>query len=84
MPDAEVLYATLALMKTDEDTIRRLRRDCGKFFMRKGAHRRKHSFCTEGCRRKFDNRNRDPEKRADYMREYRRKKKEDERAKKKS
>jgi hypothetical protein len=46
---------------------------CGLFFLARGDHRRKRSFCCEDDRRKFDREHRDRKQQAAYMRDYREK-----------
>lgn len=77
LPGKETLYAAVAFLQTDEGFRSRLRRcdECSRFFLGKGAHRRRHSFCKEECRREFDRKHRDPVKQREYMRAYRDRKK---------
>jgi hypothetical protein len=78
MPGKSALFATVALLHTDPDRRRLLRRcdECRRFFMAKGNFERPHHFCGEPCRRRFDVKHRDPNKQREYMRAYRQRKKE--------
>ena len=78
------LFGILAWLWSDERRKRLRKCDwCVRFYLQKGNHRRDHSFCTYECRRRFDLRNRDPEKHREYMQSYRNVKKKQREAKRK-
>lgn len=78
LPGKDALIATVALLHTDPDRRRLLRRcdECRVFFIAKGNFERAHHFCSEPCRRKYDREHRDPERQRNYMRAYRKRKRE--------